>query len=225
MFAVMTALQVLRSVSTRCSRTWVAAIGAQAAVSAVATAGAAAFLVTKHGGAARAKAAAAAADATPAALAPYGTGEIDYSLRSVASSAAVALAAGVLASLLGLGGGILMVPLFLSLGAHPASAAATSTLMVLFSATSAAAGQAAAGYVPLSFALAFGLASLVAGVLGAGVVSLLVARTGKGSPLVWLLTAVIGGGAVLTLGYGGMEAVRQLRAWGPDAHFHGMCDP
>jgi uncharacterized membrane protein YfcA len=137
----------------------------------------------------------------------------------------VALAAGVLASLLGLGGGILMVPLFLALGAHPASAAATSTLMVLFSATSAAAGQAAAGYVPPSFALAFGIASLVAGVLGAGVVSLLVARTGKGSPLVWLLTAVIGGGAVLTLGYGGMEAVRQLRAWGPDAHFHGMCDP
>ena len=151
--------------------------------------------------------------------------DIDYSLRSVVLSTAVALAAGVLASLLGLGVGILVCPLFLSQGAHPASAAATAALMVLFSASSAAAGQAASGYVLPTFALAFGLASLLAGVLGARFVGLLVVRTGRASPIVWLMAAVIGGGALLTAGYGGMEAVHQLREWGPDAHFHSVCAP
>ena len=117
---------------------------------------------------------------------------------------------GVVAALLGIGGGTVVVPLLLALGIHPQSAAATSTVLILFS-SAAAAGQGAAGFIEPSFAAAFGVAALAAGAAGVWLSARFVDRSGRSSLLVWLLAGVVAAGALLTAALGGRAAVEELR--------------
>ena len=61
------------------------------------------------------------------------------------------------AGLLGIGGGMIVSPLLLELGLHPQVAAATSSLMVLFSASSAALSFAFDHLLNIDYALIYGL--------------------------------------------------------------------
>jgi uncharacterized membrane protein YfcA len=83
------------------------------------------------------------------------------------------------AGLLGIGGGMIIGPLLLEFGTHPHVAAATSTVMVLFSASSAALSFGFARLVNLQFALAFGLSCCVASLAGVLLVNRIIERSGK----------------------------------------------
>ncbi len=72
---------------------------------------------------------------------------------------------------------MVMQPLLLGMGIHPAATAATSTLLVLFSSSSATVAFALDGSLDLSFAAAFGAASLLSSILGVLVVRSLDAFT------------------------------------------------
>ena len=61
------------------------------------------------------------------------------------------------AGLLGIGGGMIVSPLLLELGLHPLVAAATSSLMVLFSASSAALSFAFDHLLNVQYALIYGV--------------------------------------------------------------------
>ena len=81
----------------------------------------------------------------------------------------VSACAGVLAGLLGIGGGLVKGPLLLELGMRPQAAAATSGFMVLFTASS----------TTLQFLLA---GALRADVAWLGMVSLAAAAAGNAAP-------------------------------------------
>ena len=70
-------------------------------------------------------------------------------------------------------------PLLLELGMHPLISAATSSLMVLFSASSAMLSLAFDSSLNVEFALIFGLSCLAASLLGVLGVSHLVRKSGK----------------------------------------------
>ena len=61
------------------------------------------------------------------------------------------------AGLLGIGGGMVIAPLLIELGLHPLVAAATSSLMVLFSASTAALAFAFEHLLNVTYALVFGI--------------------------------------------------------------------
>jgi uncharacterized membrane protein YfcA len=129
----------------------------------------------------------------------------------IASLASVG--AGFLGGLLGIGGGILIAPLLLTLRLPPPAAAATSTLLVLLSSSSAAVAAAGtpgalSGVYVAAFAPVAGLAGLV-GVLTA---ARFVKRSGRQSLLVFLLSAYVAAGAVLLAVVAGPKAVAQLRS-------------
>ena len=92
--------------------------------------------------------------------------------------AAAALSAG----LLGIGGGMIVNPLLLEFNIHPQAAAATSTLMVLFSASSAALSFGFGHQLNLHFALIFGLCCMGASLIGVLLVQRIVQRSGKVRP-------------------------------------------
>ena len=203
----MTALQVVRSLSPPCSPKWAGALAAQGAVAAVATAVSVAAAL-----ASAARGDTLPASAADAAVADVYGAEPERTPGRLLTAAGVALLAGVIAALLGIGGGTVVVPLLLAFGIHPQSAAATSTVLVLFSSTAAASGQGAAGFVELSFAAAFGVSALAAGAAGVWLSARYVDKSGRSSILVWLLAGVVGAGALLTAALGGREAVGQLRS-------------
>lgn len=70
-------------------------------------------------------------------------------------------------------------PLLLELGVHPLISAATSSLMVLFSASSAMLSFAFDGTLNLQFALIFGLSCLGSSIIGVGAISRIVKKSGK----------------------------------------------
>ena len=96
------------------------------------------------------------------------------------------------------------------LGVHPSSAAATSGLCVLFSASTALGAFAAAGRINLVYAAVFGTACLAAACLGTFLIGRAVRRSGLASSLVLLLAAVIGLGALATTVFSGRTAVLDL---------------
>ena len=83
------------------------------------------------------------------------------------------------AGLLGIGGGMIVNPLLLELNSHPQAAAATSTLMVLFSSSSAALSFGFGHQLNLHFALIFGLCCMGASFVGVLLVQRIVKRSGK----------------------------------------------
>lgn len=207
LFAAMTALQVVRFLSPPCSHRWVGSLSAQAALAAAATAVSVAAAL-----AAAARGDTLPASAADAAVAGVYGAERERTRGRLLAAAAVGLLAGVVAALMGIGGGMVVVPLLLAFGIHPQSAAATSTVLILFSSTAAAAGQGAAGFIEPSFATAFGVSSLAAGALGVWLSSRYVDKSGRSSILVWLLAGVVGAGALLTAALGGRAAVEELRS-------------
>ncbi len=81
--------------------------------------------------------------------------------------------------LLGIGGGMIVNPLLLEFNIHPQAAAATSTLMVLFSSSSAALSFGFGHQLNLHFALIFGLCCMGASLVGVLLVQRMVQRSGK----------------------------------------------
>ncbi|KAK9822957.1 hypothetical protein WJX74_008876 [Apatococcus lobatus] len=145
-----------------------------------------------------------------------------WTLRSLWRAAAAAVAAGLIAGVLGVGGGMVMQPLLLGMGLHPAATAATSTLLVLFSSSSAAFSFALNGTINLPFAAVFGLASLLASITGVLVVNRIVQRSGRTSVIVLLLATVMAGGACFTAAFSGRQAIMDL-VHGRHTGFHPIC--
>jgi hypothetical protein len=86
---------------------------------------------------------------------------------SVGSALAIGAATGVLAGLLGVGGGIIMVPALVSLGFNRHRANATSLATILLVATTGAIGFAVSGAIDVGIGLSIGAGGLIGGTLGA----------------------------------------------------------
>ena len=84
-----------------------------------------------------------------------------------------------LAGLLGIGGGMIISPLLLEFDMHPHVTAATSTVIVVFSASSAALSFGFAHLLNLQFALTFGLSCFAASLAGVLLVNRIIERSGK----------------------------------------------
>jgi uncharacterized protein len=80
--------------------------------------------------------------------------------------AAGGLISGILAGLLGIGGGVLLVPLMVAVGFSSVQAVATSTLAILMSSVSGSWQNWRMGYLDLSKAIALGLPAIITAQLG-----------------------------------------------------------
>ena len=88
-------------------------------------------------------------------------------MSGVVAALAVGLAAGVLAGLFGVGGGVLFVPTLIALGLSQIEAEATSLLAILPAVAAGTWRQAREGYVDWRAALVLGVSSIGGVVLGA----------------------------------------------------------
>ena len=156
---------------------------------------------------------------------------------------------GLHAGLLGVSGGMLLVPLLLEFGMVPQVASATSLLIVLFSTSSAAVSFGVAGELDVQFALLFGSLCLGASVIGMLFIGRYVARTGRvgtlyyapvlavpgnlcqhstvlpctqASLLVFLLAILIMAATVLEIAFAGRSAVADLMHH-RHVGFHSLC--
>jgi len=119
----------------------------------------------------------------------------------------IVLVIGVVAGMVGLGGGILIIPILLELKIHPQTAAATATFMVLFSSTIAAVTFGLADSLNLEYTAVYGPVCLVGGFIGVFVLSGIVKKLHRASLVTTMMAVLIIISAGLVAGFAGREAV------------------
>lgn len=132
------------------------------------------------------------------------------------------LLGGAVAGMLGFGGGMILNPLMLEMGIHPLVSSATSSVMVLFSASTATFAFAVNGRLNYQYAAVYGGVCAVASIFGVAFISTSVRRSGKGSLVVFILATIIGTGALLQAIFGGIDVVQDIRT-GRHLSFSSWC--
>ncbi|KAL3132428.1 hypothetical protein ABBQ32_008986 [Trebouxia sp. C0010 RCD-2024] len=134
-----------------------------------------------------------------------------WSMSVLIRCVTIVLIGGIVAGMLGFGGGMILNPLMLEMGINPLVSSATSSVMVLFSASAATFSFAVSGGLNYQYALVYGGVCAVASIFGVAVVSTSVRRSGRGSVIVFTLAFIIGIGAMMQAVFGGSEAVHDIR--------------
>merc|ERR1719474_736107 len=104
---------------------------------------------------------------------------------------AIASIAGVLAGLLGIGGGMVVSPLFIELGVLPMVAAATSAMAVMITSSAAMLQFVLLGYLQLDYSLAFMTVGMLGGFFGQTGVGVAVKRWGRVSIVVFAVATIM----------------------------------
>ncbi|KAI3437338.1 uncharacterized protein J3R85_005471 [Psidium guajava] len=117
----------------------------------------------------------------------------------------MALLAGLLGGIFGIGGGMLISPLLLQVGIAPEVTAATCSFMVFFSSTMSALQYILLGMEHTEIALTFSFICFVASLVGIIVVQRAVTEYGRASLIVFSVSIVMGLSTVLITGFGAVE--------------------
>ncbi|KAL7461966.1 hypothetical protein ACHAXS_002373 [Conticribra weissflogii] len=105
--------------------------------------------------------------------------------------------AGIVAGLIGIGGGMVLGPLMIVMGVHPSVSTATTASMILLTSSSVAVIFVMSGLVPWEYALFFFLVCLCGAYIGKTRIDAYVKRTGMASILIGVLATII---ALATVG-------------------------
>ncbi|CBZ52252.1 hypothetical protein NCLIV_020390 [Neospora caninum Liverpool] len=126
-------------------------------------------------------------------------GELEYTLAHLHSLMAISLVAGMMAGIIGIGGGLILGPYLLVKGVPPAVTTSVNTTLILFTSSSAAAISIASATAPWDYCLLlFGVCFLTT-LIGKAVVDKLVKRYHADYILVLLLLIIMLGSVVCTV--------------------------
>lgn len=148
-------------------------------------------------------------------------GDVQWDSRNTIKYPIYCTAAGLLAGLFGVGGGIVKGPLMLEMGIIPSVASASAAAMILFTSAAASTSFVVFGLLHVSYGAMFFLLGLVSTAIGQCAVGALAERHNRQSPIVLSIGSVIllssllvGVNTVTTLA--GSEAAELFRP-------HGVC--
>jgi len=99
--------------------------------------------------------------------------------------------AGIVAGLIGIGGGMVLGPLMLIMGIHPRVSTATTGTMIVLTSSSVAVIFVTSGLVPWSYAVFYFGICLIGAIIGKSQIDGYVKRTGRASVLVFVLATII----------------------------------
>lgn len=129
-------------------------------------------------------------------------GDVHYTVRNVIWYPLLCVFAGVMASLLGIGGGMIKGPLLLELGVIPAVSGASASFMILFTSSITTVQFIILGLLPWDYGLWFAANGFFAGLVGTLLIGYLVKRYKKQSIIIFFVAVAILFAALLMCGVG-----------------------
>ncbi|KAL0407290.1 UNVERIFIED_CONTAM: Sulfite exporter TauE/SafE family protein 2 [Sesamum latifolium] len=120
----------------------------------------------------------------------------------------MALLAGVLGGVFGIGGGMLISPLLLQIGVQPEVTAATCSFMVLFSSSMSAIQYLLLGMEHIYGALTYAAICFIASLVGLTLVQRAIMRHGRASLIVFSVGTVMALSTVLITSFGAVDVLR-----------------
>ena len=127
----------------------------------------------------------------------FAKSDVKFERAIVGKLVIFALLGGWVSGALGLGGGAIFNPLLLSMGVPPAVASSTGMYMIMFSTAGSSITYAVFGTLNLSYGLWIGGWCAVASIIGLYILNKVVKKFDRQSPIVFLLTFVLGLSALL----------------------------
>ncbi|XP_019418648.1 PREDICTED: uncharacterized protein LOC109329435 isoform X1 [Lupinus angustifolius] len=124
----------------------------------------------------------------------------------------VALLAGILGGVFGIGGGMLINPLLLHVGIAPEVTAATCSFMVFFSSTMSSFQYMLLGMEHIQIAIIFGMMCFVASLVGLLVVKRAIKKYGRTSLIVFSVSIVMSLSTVLMTTFGAIKVLRDYKS-------------
>ena len=152
----------------------------------------------------------------------YQQQQTQWSHATLMRASAVGVCGGALAAILGMGGGVVMGPLLLTLQVHPLATAATSTVMILFSSSAAMLSFAVNGDINAQYAYIYGPCNFLSSLAGVFIIGRIVRKNGKSFVVVMLLACIMATGAMASAVFAGQESVHDYRS-GTNLTFSSMC--
>merc|ERR1711988_759885 len=133
------------------------------------------------------------------------------------------LPCGIFAGLLGVGGGMVVGPLLLELGARHSTVSATSTFTILVTASSSAAQFVLMGKLPPFYAFFFAMIGGAGTLVGQLAVERIIKRYNSTSIIVFGISAVICA-STIAMGYTGMRSIARIATVGGNMGLRNLCD-
>ncbi|KAJ3708717.1 hypothetical protein LUZ61_012422 [Rhynchospora tenuis] len=121
-----------------------------------------------------------------------------------------AIPTGALSGLFGIGGGLLLNPVFLQIGVLPQTAAATSSLMVLLSASMSMVQYILIGVRRINEAVMYAVLCFVASIVGLMTIQRVIEKSGRVSLVVFMVSSVMALSTVIITLFGLIDVWRQI---------------
>jgi uncharacterized membrane protein YfcA len=141
----------------------------------------------------------------------FAQGDVNWTPKYTIIISALSLGAGILSSLLGIGGGMILSPMMLEMEVLPAIVSATATYMILFTSLSAVVQFAVLGRIIWDYAGAYCVIGLVSAIVGQSILSYIVKKYNKTSIIVFCIVAVLGCSVILLGVTGIMRLADQIK--------------
>jgi uncharacterized membrane protein YfcA len=122
---------------------------------------------------------------------PFHTNDVLWDAQKLRYYSFFTFVAGIIAGLIGVGGGMVLGPLMLILGIHPRVSSATTATMIVLTSSSVAVMFVTSGLVPWEYAVLFFSVCLCGAYIGKKYIDAYVKRTGMSSILIGILATII----------------------------------
>ncbi|KAG7367660.1 sulfite exporter TauE/SafE [Nitzschia inconspicua] len=130
---------------------------------------------------------------------PFHPDDVLWDFRKIRFYGFFTFVAGVVAGLIGVGGGMVLGPLMLVMGIHPSVSTATTATMIVLTSSSVAVLFVISGLVPWEYAACFFVTCFFGALVGKIYIDGYVKKTGKASILIFLLATIIAFATIGTL--------------------------
>eukprot|EP01126_Amoeba_proteus_P038058 TRINITY_DN3952_c0_g1_i5.p1 TRINITY_DN3952_c0_g1~~TRINITY_DN3952_c0_g1_i5.p1 ORF type:complete len:295 (+),score=41.93 TRINITY_DN3952_c0_g1_i5:734-1618(+) len=136
---------------------------------------------------------------------PFLESDIQWNRRLLFKLPFICVIAGIAAGLFGIGSGMIIGPILLTMNVHPRVSAAVSAFMILFTASSTTIQFAIFGMLQYDYALCFGILAFAGALIGQFGVSWILKKYNKTSIVVFILAFIIVAGAIALAVMGGIR--------------------
>lgn len=118
--------------------------------------------------------------------------DMDYTSSKVVKKILIlGFGGGWAAGALGLGGGSIYNPVFLTLGVHPKVSGSSSMYLILFSTFNSSLVAYLNGILDLEYCAVLGVMSMIGAGIGMGITDWVIEKTGRASIIVWVLAFIL----------------------------------
>ena len=137
----------------------------------------------------------------------FSEGDVHWTTRNTIVHPCMCFLAGVAAGLLGIGGGLVLGPLFLEMGMLPGVSAATAAFMILFTSSATTLQFVLLGMLRLDYSLWYGAVGMCGTIVGQKLAGYFIKKYKRQSLIIFLL------GGVIALSAAVMGAVGAAEVW------------